>query len=77
MFDPIRCARPAPDLSSIECQDLTEADCEELWDAANRLVNTGGVALGLTAWLSSNVQSVVGRIRIRSRVGRREGGVRA
>ncbi len=62
MFDQARRARPTPNFSGLECQNLSDTDHAELWDAANRLVNAGGLAVRLTGWLSQGVTSVSDRL---------------
>jgi len=62
MFDPTRRARPTPNFSGLQCQNLSDADRTELWDAANRLVNAGGLAVRLTGWLSQGAVNVTNHL---------------
>ena len=62
MINSIRSAGQAPDRSGTDCQTLTEADREQLWDAANRFVDAQGIAVRLTALLSRTVTGLAGRL---------------
>jgi hypothetical protein len=62
MFDPTRPTRLLPNFAGTACENLSDSDRAKLWDAATRLVNAHGIAVGLTARLSRNVARVSGRV---------------
>jgi len=62
MFDPTRPTRLLPNFAGTACENLSDSDRAELWDAATRLVNARGLAVSLTARLSRDVAGVSGRV---------------
>jgi EcsC protein family len=67
MFDPTRHARPSADFTSVECQNCSDSDRVELWDAANRLVDAGGLAMRATSWISKRMATASFRLDVAGR----------